>query len=65
MYQLRDYQKDAVQAVYQHLREKDNNPCAVLPTGCHAKGHPILMFDGTVRKFVFPDAFKQGSLEYV
>lgn len=49
MYQLRDYQKDAVQAVYQHLREKDNNPCAVLPTGCHAKGHPILMFDGTVK----------------
>ena len=24
-----------------------------------------VMFDGTVRKFVFPDAFKQGSLEYV
>ena len=24
-----------------------------------------VMFDGTVRKFVFPDAFKQGQLEYL
>ena len=46
----RPYQSEAVEAVYEHLRAKDNNPCVVLPTGCHAKDHPILMYDGTVRK---------------
>ena len=30
---LRPYQAEAVEAVYRHLREKDNNPCNVLPTG--------------------------------
>ena len=30
----RPYQTAAVEAVYQHLRTKDNNPCVVLPTGC-------------------------------
>ena len=47
---LRPYQQAAVDAVYNHLRSKDNNPCIVLPTGCHAKDHPILMYDGTMRK---------------
>ena len=32
MYTLRPYQNDAVQSVYRHLREKDNNPCVVIPT---------------------------------
>ena len=32
MYTLRPYQSDAVEAVYRHLREKDNNPCVVIPT---------------------------------
>jgi len=31
--QLRYYQKDALDAVYDHLRNKDNNPCVVIPTG--------------------------------
>lgn len=31
--ELRPYQSDAVEAVYRHLREKENNPCVVLPTG--------------------------------
>ena len=31
--ELRPYQQEAVNAVYEHLREKDNNPCVVLPTG--------------------------------
>ena len=31
--ELRLYQKDAVEAVYNHLREKENNPCVVIPTG--------------------------------
>ena len=31
--ELRPYQQSAVDAVYKHLRSKDNNPCIVLPTG--------------------------------
>ena len=30
---LRYYQADAVEAVWKHLREKDTNPCVVMPTG--------------------------------
>ncbi len=48
-FELRPYQQEAVDAVYEHLRTKDTNPCVVLPTGCHAKGHPILMYDGSVK----------------
>lgn len=29
---LRPYQEEAVQAVYQHLREREDNPCVVIPT---------------------------------
>ena len=29
---LRDYQSDAVASVWKHLREKDTNPCVVIPT---------------------------------
>ncbi len=31
--ELRQYQQDALAAVYQHLRTRDDNPCVVLPTG--------------------------------
>ncbi len=30
---LRPYQRQAVDAVYAHLRDKDDNPCVVIPTG--------------------------------
>lgn len=30
---LRPYQMEAVEAVYRHLREHDDNPCVVIPTG--------------------------------
>lgn len=30
---LRSYQQAAVDAVYEHLRNRDDNPVAVLPTG--------------------------------
>ena len=30
---LRDYQQEAVDAVYNHLRHRDDNPCVVIPTG--------------------------------
>jgi DNA repair protein RadD len=33
MSSLRYYQADAVAAVWKHLREKDSNPCVVMPTG--------------------------------
>ena len=33
MISLRPYQQEAVDAVYRHLRERDDNPCIVLPTG--------------------------------
>ena len=32
MYLLRAYQQEAVDAVYNFLREKDTNPCVVIPT---------------------------------
>ncbi len=31
--QLRYYQQDAINAVYRHLRGRDDNPCVVIPTG--------------------------------
>ena len=31
--QLRPYQRRAVDAVYEHLRTRDDNPCVVIPTG--------------------------------
>ena len=31
--ELRPYQQEAVNSVYEHLRTKDTNPCVVLPTG--------------------------------
>jgi len=33
MIELRPYQNEAVQAVYRHLRERDDNPVVVIPTG--------------------------------
>jgi DNA repair protein RadD len=31
--ELRSYQSEAVAAVYEHLRTRDDNPCVVIPTG--------------------------------
>jgi DNA repair protein RadD len=50
MLTLRPYQENVKDAVYGHLRTQDDNPCAVVPTGCHAADHPILMYDGTMKK---------------
>jgi DNA repair protein RadD len=38
--QLRPYQTEAVQAVYEHLQSRDDNPCVVCPTG---SGKSILL----------------------
>jgi DNA repair protein RadD len=32
MMQLRPYQQEAVEALYEHLRRRDDNPCVVIPT---------------------------------
>jgi DNA repair protein RadD len=32
MLELRPYQKEAIDAVYRHLREHEDNPCVVIPT---------------------------------
>jgi len=37
---LRPYQSAAVEAVYNHLRTKNTNPCVVIPCGC-GKSHVI------------------------
>src|SRR3990172_12400784 len=31
--ELRPYQQEAVEAIYRHLRQRDDNPCVVVPTG--------------------------------
>ncbi len=33
MLELRPYQLEALEAIYRHLRERDDNPCVVIPTG--------------------------------
>ncbi|MCL2000200.1 MAG: DEAD/DEAH box helicase family protein [Planctomycetes bacterium] len=38
--QLRDYQRESVEAVWTHLRSRDDNPCVVLPT---AAGKSIVL----------------------
>lgn len=46
---LRDYQQAAVDALNNYWTKSDR-PCIMqLATGCHAKGHPILMGDGTMK----------------
>jgi len=48
-YQARDYQIDAVKAVQQEWARGVRSTLVVLPTGCHAKGQNIRMFDGSVK----------------
>lgn len=33
MLTLRPYQQESIEAIYRHLRERDDNPCVVIPTG--------------------------------
>lgn len=49
-FQLRDYQQKASNAAISHYRLKGGkNYLMVLPTGCHAKGTKILMYDGSMK----------------
>lgn len=49
MTQLRDYQAEAVQSIYDWFDAGKGNPLVVAPTGCHAAGTMILMHDGSVK----------------
>ena len=50
MFNLRPYQKEAVRIGVEFFRSPEReNGIMVLPTGCHAKGTPILMYDGTMK----------------
>jgi Hom_end-associated Hint len=46
---LRDYQIEAVEAVFRSWESGKKAPIIVAATGCHARGQGILMFDGSIR----------------
>lgn len=46
---LRDYQLQAVENLRGHLLAGKRRVLLVSPTGCHAPGQPILMFDGGIK----------------
>lgn len=49
-YILRPYQKEASDRAVEFFQsKKKNNSIMVLPTGCHAKGTKILMYDGSIK----------------
>lgn len=50
-YVLRDYQQKASDAAVNFFANnaKKSNAIMVLPTGCHAKGSKILMYDGSIK----------------
>ena len=52
--QLRPYQQAAVDAVYEHLRSKETNPCVVLP-------------DDTRRLvcFLYMNGYKDGAIRRI
>lgn len=46
---LRPYQTRAIQTLRDRVREKKTKLCLVAPTGCHAAGQLVMMFDGTIK----------------
>ena len=46
----RGYQIEAVEETIKFIEQRKGNPLVLMPTGCHAKGHKILMFDGSVKE---------------
>lgn len=50
-FELRPYQKEAVDAGLKFLTGRSKKPGIIVsPCGCHAKGYGILMYDGTIKK---------------
>lgn len=48
--QLRYYQQDGIDSFWDFMCSGEpGHPLLCFPTGCHAKGHPILMFDGSIK----------------
>lgn len=47
--QLRPYQEQAIQATLDWFAAGKEKPCVVLPTGCHAKGTRVIMYDGSIK----------------
>lgn len=50
MMELRPYQKEAVEAIFNEWEKGIKRILLVLPTGCHDKNQGILMFDGSIKK---------------
>lgn len=49
-FKLRDYQLQASDAAIQFFNDDTlRTAIIVLPTGCHSKGYPILMYDGSLK----------------
>ncbi len=46
---LRDYQTQAIEGLRQEIRKGNRSIVLVSPTGCHAAGQMVMMFDGTSR----------------
>jgi DNA repair protein RadD len=47
---LREYQQRTIDQLYAWFASgKEGNPCLVLPTGCHAAGTKVIMFDGSTK----------------
>lgn len=49
MLTLRPYQREAIDSLYRYFETSTGNPLVVMPTGCHAAGTRILMFDGSIK----------------
>lgn len=49
MVQLRDYQIEAINSIHEYFKTKDGNCVVAMPTGCHAKGSMIMLFDGNTK----------------
>lgn len=47
--QLRPYQEQGLQALWNYFKTNKGNPLLCWPTGCHAKGTQILMFNGMLK----------------
>src|SRR5690625_2693227 len=48
-FNLRPYQQEATDAAINWMRRSVEPAVLELATGCHEKGHPILMYDGSIK----------------
>jgi DNA repair protein RadD len=71
-FKLRDYQILAINSIFEYFTNNDGNPVVAMPTGCHAKGTEILMYDGSIKaienivigdKIMGPDSYPRNVLK--